>query len=240
MTRAEQFRRFHRTPPLLVLLNAWDVASAKTFAALPGCRAIATTSAAVARSLGWEDGEQAPVEEMLKVVERIVRAVDVPVTADLEAGYGDPPRTAAAAVAIGAAGINLEDSHGEAEMVPIDQQIEIIRATRAAAPTLVLNARVDVFVTRTGGIEEAVERGNAYLAAGADCIYPILAPFETLGPLAEGITGPVNVLARPENPRLQELEELGVARVTFGPALASAALAEASRLAAAALLAARS
>ena len=134
MTRAEQFRRFHRTPPLLVLLNAWDVASAKTFAALPGCRAIATTSAAVARSLGWEDGEQAPVEEMLKVVERIVRAVDVPVTADLEAGYGDPPRTAAAAVAIGAAGINLEDSHGEAEMVPIDEQIEIIRATRAAAP----------------------------------------------------------------------------------------------------------
>ena len=94
-------------------------------------------------------------------------------------------------------------------MVPIDQQIEIIRATRAAAPTLVLNARVDVFITRTGGIEEAVERGNAYLAAGADCIYPILAPFETLGPLAEGITGPVNVLARPENPRLQELEELG-------------------------------
>ena len=143
-------------------------------------------------------------------------------------------------MAIGAAGINLEDSHGEAEMVPIDQQIEIIRATRAAAPTLVLNARVDVFITRTGGIEEAVERGNAYLAAGADCIYPILAPFETLGPLAEGISGPVNVLARPENPRLEELEELGVARVTFGPALASAALAEASRLAAAALLAARS
>jgi 2-methylisocitrate lyase-like PEP mutase family enzyme len=240
VTRAEQFRRFHRTPPMLVLLNAWDVASAKTFTALPGCRAIATTSAAVARSLGWEDRENAPVEEMLKVVERIVRAVDVPVTADLEAGYGDPPRTAAAAVAIGAAGINLEDSHGEKEMIPLDEQVEIIKATRAAAPTLVLNARVDVFIAKAGGVEEAIERGNAYLAAGADCIYPILAPFDDLGALAAGIAGPVNVLTRPHNPRLEELEELGIARVTFGPALAAAALAEASRLASAALLAARS
>jgi 2-methylisocitrate lyase-like PEP mutase family enzyme len=235
VTRAEQFRRFHRTPPLLVLLNAWDVASARTFAALPGCRAIATTSAAVARSLGWEDGEQAPVEEMLKVVERIVRAVDVPVTADLEAGYGDPPRTAAAAVAIGAAGINLEDSHGEAEMVPIDQQIEIIRATRAAAPTLVLNARVDVFITRTGGIAEAVERGNAYLAAGADCIYPILAPVEAIAELARRIDGPINILAMRGVPGPAELQELGVARMTWGSGLATLAYAEAARVAAPAL-----
>ena len=95
---------------MLVLPNAWDVASARVFAALPGCRAIATSSAAVARSLGWEDGEQTPVEEMLRVVERIAAAVDVPVTADLEAGYGDPPGTAAGAVAAGAAGMNLEDS----------------------------------------------------------------------------------------------------------------------------------
>src|SRR2546423_11915983 len=103
MSRADEFRAMHRQPPLLVLPNAWDVASARTFAALPGCRALATSSAAVARSLGWEDGEQTPVEEMLRAVERVAAAVDVPVTADLEAGYGDPPRTAARAPAAGTA-----------------------------------------------------------------------------------------------------------------------------------------
>ena len=121
--QAEEFRALHRAPPLLVLPNAWDVASAKAFAALPGCRALATSSAAVARSLGWEDGEQAPVSEMLQVVERIAAAVEVPVTADLEAGYGDPPGTAAAALAAGAAGMNLEDSHGESELMPLDEQV---------------------------------------------------------------------------------------------------------------------
>src|SRR5207248_11364676 len=105
----------HRGPPMLVLPNAWDVASARAFAALPGCRATATSGAAVARSLGWEDGEQTPVSEMLQVVERIAAAVGVPVTADLEAGYGDAPRTAALAAAAGAAGMNLEDSRAGAE-----------------------------------------------------------------------------------------------------------------------------
>jgi 2-methylisocitrate lyase-like PEP mutase family enzyme len=235
VSRAEELRLLHRAPPLLVLPNAWDVASAKAFAALPGCRALATTSAAVARSLGWEDGEQAPVDEMLRVVERIAAAVDVPVTADLEAGYGDPPRTAAAALEAGAAGMNLEDSHGDNRLVPVAEQVELIRAVRAAAPELVVNARVDVFITRSGGIEDAVERGNAYLAAGADCVYPILAPFDTIGALAAGIEGPINVYADPVEPRLDELERLGVTRVTFGPRLAAAALAEATRLVAAAL-----
>src|SRR6185295_334242 len=107
VSRADEFRAMHLRPPLLVLPNAWDVASARVFAALPGGRAIATSSGTVARSLGWEDGEQTPVEEMLRVVERIAAVVDVPVTADLEAGYGDPPRTAAGALAAGAAGMNL-------------------------------------------------------------------------------------------------------------------------------------
>ena len=229
MTKAELFRSLHRAPPLLVLPNAWDVASAKAFATLPGCRALATSSAAVARSLGWEDGEQAPVAEMLQVVERIAAAVDVPVTADLEAGYGDPPGTAAAALAAGAAGMNLEDSRGLA-IVPVDEQVTLIRAVRAAAPELVVNARVDVFVRQTGGVEEAVARGNAYLAAGADCVYPIMAPFEAIGPLAAGIDGPVNVIASPQEARLEELERLGVTRVTFGSGLAAAALGEATRL----------
>ena len=229
MTKAELFRSLHRAPPLLVLPNAWDVASAKAFATLPGCRALATSSAAVARSLGWEDGEQAPVAEMLQMVERIAAAVDVPVTADLEAGYGDPPGTAAAALAAGAAGMNLEDSRGLA-IVPVDEQVTLIRAVRAAAPELVVNARVDVFVRQTGGVEEAVARGNAYLAAGADCVYPIMAPFEAIGPLAAGIDGPVNVIASPQEARLEELERLGVTRVTFGSGLAAAALGEATRL----------
>ncbi len=227
----DEFRALHRAPPILVLPNAWDVASAQVFAALPGCRALATSSAAVARSLGWEDGEQAPVAEMLQVVERIAAAVDVPVTADLEAGYGDPPGTAAAALAAGAAGLNLEDSRRESELVPLEEQVAVIRAVRAAAPGLVLNARVDCFITSSGGVDEAVARGNAYLAAGADCVYPILAPAETIGALTAGISGPVNVLADPAVPQISELERLGVTRVTFGSGLASVALAEAARLA---------
>jgi 2-methylisocitrate lyase-like PEP mutase family enzyme len=234
VSRAEQFRLLHRAPPLLVLPNAWDVASARAFAAVPGCRAIATSSAAVARSLGWEDGEQAPVEEMLQVVERIAAAVDVPVTADLEAGYGDPPRTAAAALAAGAAGMNLEDSREGALLSGADQ-VAIIRAVRAAAPELVLNARVDVFLAGDGDLAEAIERGNAYLAAGADCVYPIVAPFDLAGALAVGIDGPINVLVSPRDPPLAELARLGVARVTFGAGLATVALEEASRLAAAAI-----
>jgi 2-methylisocitrate lyase-like PEP mutase family enzyme len=224
----------HHGPSLLVLPNAWDVASAKAFARLPGCRAIATSSAAVAQSLGWEDGENAPVDEMLGVVERIAAAVDVPVSADLEAGYGDPARTAARAFAVGAAGMNLEDSHNETELL-LERQVEIIRAVRASATELVLNARIDVFLFGSGDVSEAVERGNAYLAAGADCVYPIDAPSETLAALAAGIDGPINVLVSPSDTSIEELARIGVARVTFGSGLARVALDEASRLAAAAI-----
>src|SRR5262249_16145070 len=158
----------HNSPPILVLPNAWDVASARTFAALPGCRALATSTGPVARSLGFGAGAQAPVEELLRVVAGTADAVDVPVTADLEAGYGDPPRTAAAATTAGAAGMNLEDSLGDRELA-LEDQVALIRAVRVAAPDLVLNARVDVFLVGSGDIGEAVERGHAYLAAGADC-----------------------------------------------------------------------
>src|SRR5271154_5334735 len=164
MSRADELRRLHRAPPLLVLPNAWDVASAKAFAGLPGCRALATSSAALVRSLGWEDGEHAPVDEVLRVVQRIAAAVDLPVTADLEAGYGDPPATAAAALAAGAAGMNLEDSQG-GRLLALEEQVAIVRSVRAAAPELVVNARVDVFLDGAGGVEEAIMRGNAYLGA---------------------------------------------------------------------------
>jgi 2-methylisocitrate lyase-like PEP mutase family enzyme len=238
VSRVDEFRAMHLQPPLLVLPNAWDVASARVFAAIPGCRAVATSSGAVARSLGWEDGEHTPVEEMLRAVERIAAAVAVPVTADLEAGYGDPARTAAGAMAAGAAGMNIEDSRDEGPL-PLEEQLDVIRAVRAAAPALVVNARIDVFIEGNGDVADAIERGNAYLAAGADCVYPIDAPFETVAALVNGIDGPVNILVAPREPPLEELERLGVARVTFGSGLARVALDEAALLAASALAAGR-
>jgi 2-methylisocitrate lyase-like PEP mutase family enzyme len=232
--KAETFRRFHLEPPILVLPNAWDVASAKQLAALPGCRALATTSAAVARSLGWEDGEQAPVEEMLLVNERIAGAVDLPVTGDLERGYGDPVGTARHAWGAGLVGINFEDSTADGH-VPLDEQVAMIRAIREAVPGLVLNARVDVFIHGTGGIDEAVERGNAYLAAGADCVYPIACPVPAVADLARRIDGPINVLVIPGMPEPYGLQNLGVARMTWGSGLATAAYAEVVRVVSAAL-----
>jgi 2-methylisocitrate lyase-like PEP mutase family enzyme len=232
--KAELFRRLHVEPPLLVLPNAWDVASAKTLAALPGCRAIATSSGAVARSLGGEDGEQAPRDEMVAAAGRIAAAVEVPVTADLEAGYGDPVGTARLAWEAGVVGLNFEDSPGGV-MVPLEEQVEWIRAVKAAVPELVLNARVDVFLKGSREVDEAVERANAYLAAGADCAYPIFGPVDAIAELAGRIDGPVNVLAGRDAPPPAELERVGVARMTWGAGLAAAALAEAARIAGAAL-----
>jgi 2-methylisocitrate lyase-like PEP mutase family enzyme len=233
--KATAFRRMHREPPVLVLPNAWDVASAKALAAVPGCRALATSSAAVARSLGWEDGERAPAAEMLQVARRVAAAVEVPVTADLERGYGDPVGTARAAWDAGLVGINVEDST-RAGLVPVDEQVDVIRAIRAEVPDLVVNARVDVFLgIGRGDVAEASERANAYLAAGADCTYPILAPPESIAALVQRIEGPVNVIVAKGTPAPAELQQLGVARVTWGSGLATAAYAEAVRLAAAAL-----
>jgi len=232
---AAAFRRMHREPPILVLPNAWDVASAKALARIDGCRALATTSAAVARSLGWEDGERAPVAEMVEAARRIAAAVDLPVTADFERGYGDPVGTARAAWAAGLVGINFEDST-RAGLVDVGEQVEAIRAIRGAVPELVINARVDVFLgIGRGDVPEAAERANAYLAAGADCAYPILAPNESIAALAHRIDGPINVLVQRGTPSPAELQELGVARVTWGSGLASLAYDEAVRVAAAAL-----
>ncbi len=226
--RADELRRLHRTPPILVLPNVWDVGSALLVAALPGCRALATTSSGVAASLGYPDGERIPAEEMLAVVGRIAQAVDVPVTADLEAGYGDPAATARAAVAAGVAGLNLEDKAG-----PPEEHAERIRAVRAAVgKALVINARTDVFLEGTGGVDEAVERGNAYLAAGAECVFPIgVSERAAIAALSERIDGPVNILAGSATPPIAELASLGVARVTFGSGLTRAAYGAAVRAA---------
>lgn len=225
----------HGEPPILVLPNAWDVASARRLAALKGCRALATTSAAVARSLGWEDGERAPAAEMIEAARRIAEAVDVPVTADLERGYGDPVGTARAAWDAGLVGINFEDST-RGGLVPLDEQVEAIRAIVAAVPELVVNARVDVFLgIGRGDVAEAAERANAYLAAGAVCAYPILAPPASIPALAHRIDGPINVLLDKGTPPPAELAELGVARVTWGSGLAALAYDEAARVAQTAL-----
>ena len=233
--KAAALRRMHVEPPILVLPNAWDVASAKTLAAVAGCRALATSSAAVARSLGHEDGERAPVAEMLEAARRIAAAVGLPVTADLERGYGDPVGTARAAWEAGLVGINVEDSTRQG-LVPLDEQVSVLREIRAAVPELVVNARVDVFLgIGRGDVDEAVERGNAYLAAGADCTYPILAPVVSIAELARRIEGPMNVLAQKGTPAPSDLQDLGVARLTWGSGLASAAYAEAARIAAASI-----
>jgi 2-methylisocitrate lyase-like PEP mutase family enzyme len=233
--KARAFRRMHLEPPILVLPNAWDVAGAKVLAGLDGCRALATSSAAVARSLGFEDGERAPGALMVEAAGRIAQAVDVPVTGDLERGYGDPVGTARAAWEVGLVGINFEDSN-RAGLVDVDEQVAAIRAIREAVPDLVINARVDTFVRiGTGDVAEAAERGNAYLAAGADCVYPILAPVNSIDALVHRIKGPINLIVEPATPPPSELQELGVARMTWGSGLASAAYAEAARIASAAL-----
>lgn len=207
-----------------MLPNCWDVESARVLADLDGVRALATSSAACARSRGYPDGEVIPRDEMLEVVERICAAVDVPVTADLEAGYGDAAATARLAWEAGAVGMNLEDQNR-----PLDEAVERVRAAREAAP-LVLNARVDLFLPGgSGEIEEAIERARAYLAAGADCVYPImLVGRERLARFVRETDGPVNVIVTPSTPPVEELERIGVARLTWGSGLERAALAAAA------------
>jgi 2-methylisocitrate lyase-like PEP mutase family enzyme len=222
---ADALRRLHAGPELLVLPNAWDAASARAFAAL-GYPAVATTSGGVAEALGYADGEATPPAEMLAAVGRIARAVEVPVTADLEAGYGlAAPELVAGVREAGAAGLNLEDTDPRSRtLVDIDAQVERLGAVCAAGPELVLNARVDVFL-RGAPFEEAVTRGRAYLAAGAACVYPIgLEDLDAIGALVAAVDGPVNVHVRPGWMPLAELAGLGVRRASFGTSLCDAAL----------------
>ncbi|MEV0713762.1 isocitrate lyase/phosphoenolpyruvate mutase family protein [Asanoa sp. NPDC050611] len=212
---AAQLRALHRPGNPVILANAWDAASARAVQAA-GFPAVATSSAAVALSLGYADGEATPVEEMLDAVARIARAVDVPVTADLERGYGLPPaQFVERLLATGAVGCNLEDSDPRTKkLIDVDRQADFLAAVRAAAGAdVVINARVDAYVR--GAKDQAEDRTRRYLAAGADCAYPIGAAVAAdIGALA-GI-GPINVLFTPATPSLAELAELGTARISFG------------------------
>jgi len=240
MTQAEKayrFRELHAGPPILVLPNAWEVAGAKLFQQA-GFPAIATTSAGIANALGYPDGERISRDEMLDVVARIARAVDLPVTADVEAGYGDPVATAKAVAAAGAVGMNLEDWHAEKgdTLVDIDQQCALIRQIRGLGLPIVVNARTDVFLAGIGDpetrLQRTIERLAAFHDAGADSLFaPGVRDAATIGALARALPGPLNVLATPGMPSIAELEKLGVARVSVGSGIARAVLAVTRRIA---------
>jgi 2-methylisocitrate lyase-like PEP mutase family enzyme len=209
----------------LVLPGPWDAASARAFADA-GFPALATPSAGVSASLGYEDGE-APADEMFAAIRRITRAVDVPVSADIEAGYGLPAvELVERLLDAGAVGCNLEDSDPVSKrLVEPERQADRLAAVRAAAgDALVVNARIDTFMRGDRTTGAAVTRGLLYAAAGADCVYPILAPPSLLAEVAEGVGVPVNALCRPGGPSPRELGVMGAARVTFGGGLQQQAL----------------
>jgi 2-methylisocitrate lyase-like PEP mutase family enzyme len=240
--RADRLRALHVPGRPLVLVNVWDAASARTVAAVPGCAAIATASWSVAAAHGLPDGEVLARERMIDAVAQVAAAVELPVTADLEAGYGATPEavgeTIALAIEAGAVGGNLEDGTGDgpAPLRPLEESVaRVAAAVRAGDPTgvpFVVNARTDVFLAGGGDVEEALARGRAYAAAGAACVFvPGVRDPATIERLVTGIDAPVSVLAGAGSPSLAELAELGVARVSIGPGGMGVALAALGRAA---------
>jgi 2-methylisocitrate lyase-like PEP mutase family enzyme len=234
-SRCDALRSLHRPGAPLLLPNAWDVATARAVVAAR-FPVVATTSAGVAATLGYEDHEGAPADEMLAAAARIARGVDVPVTVDTEAGYGMRPAEVVAALrSAGAAGCNLEDTdHAAGRLRDPDQHAEWLKGVRQAAADdgygLVINARVDVFLgpffsgagpgTQEELVPEALRRANAYFDAGVDCVYPIaLWETDAVRRFISEVRGPVNVIRLPQTPSLAELAELGVARVSWASIL---------------------
>ena len=243
--KAQAFRAMHRSEKILVLPNAWDVASARILEEA-GTAAIATTSAGVAFTLGYPDGQKISREEMIGAVARIAAKVKVPVTADVESGYGDRAKdaaqTAKAVIEAGAVGLNLEDVAGgpQKQLADLLLQLEKITAVRETAQTLgvplVLNARTDVYLLEVGKPEsrhdEAIRRLAAFRDAGADCLFiPGLRDLETIARLVRELGHPVNILAGPGSPSIPELQKIGVARVSLGSSAMRATLGLASRIA---------
>ena len=234
MTTADQateLRRLHTDPELLRLVNVWDVTSARVVADVPGVQALATASHSIAASLGLQDGEQISRDAMLDVVAGVVAATDLPVTADLEAGYGDPGETARRAIGVGAVGMNLED-----QMAPLPDAVAAVEAVIAAAeaegvPDFVLNARTDAFLRagdrpRQDVLDDALERGRAFLDAGAPVVFVVGGLTEDeISTLVEAFgPGRLSLIAGPRGVQPARMAELGVARVSFGPFSQSVAL----------------
>lgn len=236
--KAVNFRLLHRGIGVLLLPNAWDVASARVLEEV-GFSAIATTSAGIAFSLGYPDGQRISRDEMMARIGRIARAVQVPVTADVEWGYGstaeEVARTTREVIETGAVGMNLEDTSGNAEqpLLPLEQVLEKIKAVRETAAALrvplVVNARTDVYLLDGANPDadyvEAARRLIAFRDAGADCVFaPGLKDAETIARLVKDVACPVNILAVPGTPSIEELGKLGVARVSVGSGFMRATL----------------
>jgi 2-methylisocitrate lyase-like PEP mutase family enzyme len=234
-SRCDLLRSLHRPGAPVLLPNSWDVATARAVVAA-GFPVVATTSVGVAVTLGHEDHERAPADEMFAAAGRIARGVEVPVTVDAEAGYGMRPVELVAALrSAGAAGCNLEDTdHSAGRLRDYDQHAEWLKAVRQAASDdgypLVINARVDVFFepmlagagaeTQHELLPEALRRAQAYIEAGVDCVYPIgLWDADALRRFMSEVSVPVNVVRLPQAPSTAELATLGVARVSWGPLL---------------------
>jgi 2-methylisocitrate lyase-like PEP mutase family enzyme len=216
-------RALHVPGHPLVLPNAWDAATARLVVEA-GFPVVATSSAAVAESLGYADSEDAPADEMFAAVARITRVVDVPVTVDAESGYGLPADELVARLRdAGAVGCNLEDTdHAGGGLVPAAKQADRLAAVRAADPDLVINARVDVFMDAADEqavLADAIDRAQAYFAAGVDCVYPLLVrSTDVLRSFVDAVPGPVNAALMP-GLTVSALADAGVARVSLGPGL---------------------
>ena len=225
--KANLFRDLHRGSKVLLLPNAWDVATARVLEQT-GIAAIATTSAGIAFALGYPDGQKISRKEMLAMISRIASKVKIPVTADIEAGYGDRPEdaalTARAVIESGAVGLNLEDG-SERQLADLSLQLEKIAAvretSRAMGVSLVLNARTDVYLLQVGNPEsrfgETVKRLSAFRDAGADCLFaPGVRDLPMISQLVRELHHPLNILAGPGSPSVPHLQEAGVARVSLG------------------------
>jgi len=241
--KAELFLKYHQDKEILVLLNSWDPGSSKLIEAC-GYKAIATTSMGIAASLGYPDCEVIQLSEMIQVITGIVNAVQVPVTVDIEAGYGNNVNeiieSVTKIIATGIVGINIEDSiELSAELIDEKEFCERISAIRALADSLgfhlVINARTDSFYTSSGStrekLAESIKRGNKYREAGADCIFvqPVWEK-ETISTLVKEINAAINILSNPTigggSPlSVRELQDLGVARLSLGSGLMKATLA---------------
>ncbi|KAA6474345.1 isocitrate lyase/PEP mutase family protein [Bacillus swezeyi] len=222
------FQQLHHQPGTFVLPNAWDAASAKSFQQ-NGFKAIGTTSAGIAMSWGCKDGENLPFDKLLETLSTITDSVDVPVSADIEAGYGTSPEEVAAhvrkVIAAGVVGINIEDGTGNPDQPLSDVllQAKKIAAVRELNVPLFINARTDVYWLKAGDpafrLQSAVERANLYRQAGADCIFiPGVEDTETIVKLRTDISGPLNLLAGASTPSLKLLSEIGIERISCGSA----------------------
>ena len=235
--RAAELLRLHQDPALLTVVNVWDVITAKVVGDIEGTAALATASHSIAASRGYEDGENIPVDEMIGEVARIVAATSLPVSADLEGGYGNAPETIRKAIGVGVVGANVED-----QMKPLAEAAAQVEAIMKAAeaegvPDFVLNARTDAFAKgrdrdQAEVLADAIERGRAFLDAGAPVVFvPARLNEEQITALVDAF-GPqrLTVIGIPGLPSLARLEELGVARVSYGPMSQNVALTALAKL----------